>query len=299
VAKPPEVPDLELPIEGLQLRNPTHPPAAGPSSRPANVSPVEDLFGGGFERGAGSLQPPPTSAPPGGKAISFNMPSAGAGGDDWDDGIERGGGYQPAISSRQAPPLSSRAPASMNLDVAYRRPTAATDTYDAPSFLENAGGRALALIGLAAVVVPLVKYIHRPGRLLVTKVLPHAFDATSLAQSGAVAGVLLIASIAVGYLGLKARPRSWSMLLSACVILLSSLAMVTVALVSTDESPGPPDGARLMPYTIPLAFILLGFGVSSRGQDPYYDGGAKRLLPLVAGLCGGLLVYLGIALSAH
>jgi hypothetical protein len=88
------------------------------------------------------------------------------------------------------------------------------------------------------------------------------------------------------------------MLISACVILLSSLAMVTVALVSTDESPGPPDGARLMPYTIPLAFILLGLGVSSRGQYPYYDGGAKRFLPLVAGLGGGLLIYIGVALSA-
>jgi hypothetical protein len=237
----------------------------------------------------------------GGKSIAFDMPASNAGGDDWDDGIERGGGYEPAISSRApaapAAPASSRAPASLNLDVAYRRQTAPVHEYEAPSFLEKAGGRALALLGIAAAVVPLVKYIHRPGRFFVTKLLPHAYDATSLAQAGTVAGVLLVGSIAVGYMGIKARPRSWSMVISAVVILLSSLAMVTVALVSTDEAPSPPDGARLIPYTIPLAFILIGLGVSSRGQYSYYDGGAKRVLPFVAGLCGGLLVYIGIALS--
>ena len=181
------------------------------------ASPIGDLFGDGIERGGG-FTPPSTGAPSGGggKSIAFDMPSASAGGDDWDDGIERGGGFEPAISSRApAAPASSRAPASLNLDVAYRRQTAPVHEYEALSFLENAGGRALALAGLAAAVVPLVKYIHRPGWLLVTKLLPHAYDATSLAQAGTVAGVLLVGSIAVGYMGIKARPRSWSMVISA------------------------------------------------------------------------------------
>lgn len=315
MAKPPEVPDLDLPLDGLQLRNPatSQPPSkpmSGPGSGPASgprsgglpAPDLGDVFGGGIERGSGSLQPP-SSGLPRGKSVEFNMP-ASSGGDDWDDGIERGGGYEPAQSSRN-PPMSSRgphsgpAPASMNLDVAYRRPTAAADTdHDEPGLLEKLGGRVMALAGIAAAVVPLVKYIHRSGRFLITKPLPHAYDATSLPQSGAVAGVLLVSAIALGYLGIKARPRSWAMIVSSVITLVSSLAMVTVALVATDEQPSPPDGARLIPYTVPLAFILLGLGVSSRGQYPYYYGGAKRALPFVAGVVGGLLIYVGYALSA-
>lgn len=312
MAKPPEVPDLDLQPDSLQLRKPTQPATSQPPSRPlgggmANGLPAPDLsdvFGGGIERGSGSLQPP-SGGVPGGKSIAFDMPATG-GGDDWDDGIERGGGFEPAISQRPAP-ASSRGPmsggpppASMNLDVAYRRPTAPSSSdADAPTFLEKLGGRALALVGIAAAVVPLVKYIHKPGRLLITKLLPHAYDATSLAQSGAVAGTLLVASIALGYLGIKRRPKSWGMMLSAVVTLISSLAMVTVALVATDEQPTPPDGARLIPYAIPLAFVLLGLGIAGGGQQRYYYGGARRVLPLVMGLVGGLIIYAGVALSAY
>lgn len=264
MGKPPDVPDLDLPSGGApSSRKPSTSTPSGPT-RPA-ASDDDDLFG---------------------------------------DGIERGGGFEPPVASRPAPissrqpPISSRAPASLNLDVAYRRPTRPEPADLEPSFLEKAGGRVLSLVGVAAVVAPLLKLVHHAGAWSVTKLLPHAFDATSLAQSGAVAFVLLVASIAFGYLGIKARPRSWATIGSAFVLLISSLAMVTVALVATDENPSPADGARLIPYSLPFALVLLGLGVSTRGQEPFYDGGAKRLWPLVAGLGGGLLVYAGIALSA-
>lgn len=293
MGKPPDVPDLDLPSGGAPSRRPSQPQVAAP--KPA-TSEVDDVFGGGIERGTEGFAPP-TSAGPRGKSISVDF---GVRGEDFDDdALERGGGYDPpAASSSRQPPISSRAPASMNLDVAYRRPTAPSTDHDEPGFLEKAGAHVLAAVGIAAAVAPLLKLVHHAGALTVTKLLPHAFDASSLPQSGGVAGAALVSSIAFGYLGIKARPRSWAMILSAFVFLLTSLAMVTVALVATEENPAPPDGARLIPYTLPLAMILLGLGVSARAEYPYLDGGAKRVLPFVAGLGGGLLIYAGIALSS-
>lgn len=292
MGKPPEVPDLELPASTPSRR----PNTPEPQQRPAPSTDDDDLFGGGIERGSGSL--PPTGAPSKarGKQISVDFGARGDG--DFEDALERGAGgsgFTPPSSSRA--PVSSRAPASMNLDIAYKRPTAPAVS-DEPGFIEKAGVHVLAALGIAGAVAPLLKLVHRSGRFFVMNLLPHAFDATSLTQSGIVAGTMLVCSIAFGYLGIKARPRSWAMIGSAFLFLLTALAMVTVALVATDENPTPPDGARLVPFTVPLAVILLGLGVSSRGEYPYFDGGAKRLLPFVAGLAGGVLVYAGIALSS-
>lgn len=288
MGKPPEVPDLDLPT-GTPSRRPSQPQVSAP--KPAALD--DDVFGDGIERGM-SAPPAPSPGAPRGKAISVDL---GVRGEDFDDAIERGGGYEPATSTRPAP-LASRAPASMNLDVAYKRPTARAVESDEPGFLEKAGAYGLALAGIAAAVVPLMKLVHHAGAFSVERLLPHALDATSLAQSGAMAGVMLVCSIAFGYLGIKARPRSWAMIASAFVFLVSSLAMVTVALVATDEHPTPADGARLIPYSLPLAVVLLGLGVSSRAEYPYFDGGVKRALPFVAGLAGGLVIYAGVALSA-
>ena len=81
---------------------------------------------------------------------------------------------------------------------------------------------------------------------------------------------VFVLAIAIGFLGLKLEPRSYAMVASAGALVLASLAMVTVTLVSTDENPGPADGALLMPYLLPLAMLSLGIGVveSSGCEDP-------------------------------
>ena len=105
-----------------------------------------------------------------------------------------------------------------------------------------------------------MKVVHHSGAHNIMKLAPHAFDASSTVLSGIASGVLLVFSIAVGYLGLRRRDRSYAMVVSAGLLLLTCLAMVTVTLVSTDEAPQPPDGARLVPYLVPTAIVLLGLG---------------------------------------
>jgi hypothetical protein len=302
VAKPPtfelpslDVPDLELP--------------SVPSGRPAPSSGAPSAFGGdsdpfgaGIVRGEEAIAPAPImSQPQYGKSMAVDF---GAASDDPFGGeIEHGSGMEigPSLSGPTSGPrpVSSRAPASMKLELAEQRELAPSFPGYEPSKLEKIGGRAIALAGMGAALYPLVRYLHYAGKFSLVKRVPHAFDATSLVQAGIFGGVFLVTSIAMGYLGIRARPRSKGMILSGLLLLIGLLAQVTIALISTDEQPEPPDAGRLIPYLIPGAFILLGFGIAGRGQEPYYDGGARRVLPFVYGLIGGAVAFAGICLSNY
>jgi hypothetical protein len=282
-------------------------PASGPQPTAASKPPQADLgnladddFSGGIERG---MTVGPSFAGPNPhhtKSVSMDFGPAGAD-QDFGDSLERGAGGGGMPSSSMAPSVSrppvSRAPAS--LDVSYRR----TDARPAPRAYEPATwekilARVVPAIGFAAVFAPLVKTLHRPGAYAILKVAPHAFDATSTVLSGITSGVMLIASIAVGYIGLRRRiDRSYAMAVAAGLLLLTCLAMVTVTLVSTDEVPQPPDGARLIPYLVPAAILLLGLGTMGRGVRPFFRGGARRALSFVFGVLGGAIAYAALALS--
>jgi hypothetical protein len=189
---------------------------------------------------------------------------------------------------------------SSGLQVAYRRsdlePTASA--FDEPSLWEKLLGHALTILPFVGTVALLMKLVHRRGGRSVIGLLPHVFDATSTVKSGAFALAALVAAIAVGFIGVKAYPRSYAMLGSAGMLLIASLAMVTVTLVSTDENPSPPDGALLIPYVVPLALVLLGIGIAGRGLVMFLRGGVRRAAPLLVGAIGGALVFAGIELSA-
>jgi hypothetical protein len=74
--------------------------------------------------------------------------------------------------------------------------------------------------------------------------------------------------------------------------------MVTVTLVSLEENHAPPDGALLVPYAVPFAMLLLGFGVIGRGSSLFMRGGAARAGALLAGFAGGILVFSAVEISA-
>lgn len=220
--------------------------------------------------------------------------------------IDRGGSMSapPASLSASLSPSSARPapraslPAGSGLELSAKPQAAlrAPRTARGPSTLARIGAWLVTLVGFLGAFAALVKYVHRPGRAFVA-LLPHAFDATSAKQSGAFALTALALSIAVGYGGLRARGRSWAMLGSALMLLVAALAMVTVTLVATDETPSPPDGALLIPYVMPLALALFGIGVGGRGVRLFLDGGAGRVLALVVAMLGGALLFAGIELS--
>ena len=260
-----------------------------------------------LERGPVSAPPTPSRAPghQRGQQVAISI----ADDDELDMEIERGGAMAslaPASSMRPSGPVSSR-PASTSgrpgaggsgLEITYRRLDARAVAATGPSTVERLAAWALPIVVLFASTGSLVKLAHRPGGRDVTSLLPHAFDATSTVQSGGFAVGALVLAIAVGFIGLKARPRSYAMLGSATAFLLASLAMVTVTLVSTDEDPVPPDGALLIPYVVPLAVLLLGLGIAGRGRPLFLQGGARRIGAVAAPLCGGALVFAAIEISA-
>ena len=59
----------------------------------------------------------------------------------------------------------------------------------------------------------------------------------------------------------------------------------------------PPDGALLIPYVIPLAIVLLGFGLAARGPRLFLQGGSRRAIAAIAGLAGGALVFVALETS--
>ena len=301
MGKPPSVPDLDLPTGGSASSKRPAAPAAAPAARASNDD-DDDIFGGGIEHGIDATTSAPAAPTPHrGKAVSIDFGHTDD--EDFGDVIERGAGggsfsAPPTSVSRGPAPISSRAPAS--LDLAYK-PTNVARAAAEPqriTFLEGFGARVVPLLGCIAVVAAAMKYVHQPGRFAIGGLVPHALDASSTMKSGAAAGVSVIAAIAVGYFGLKTHPRSWSTVVAGGLLLLNALALVTVMLVSTEENPSPADGARLVPYVVPLAVVLFGLGVTSRGTEPFLDGGARRLLSVVLGLLGGAIVYAGLALSA-
>ena len=302
----PAVPDLMLPAPRKSGAN-VPAVSKGASKHPPRVDldPSFDAFGEmELERSAVS-SPPARSAPPLGSGrptmeieIS-HLPEP----DDLDDmQIERGGAIMsgPPTAMSRAPasaPTPSRAPAASarpsgsGLDVAYRRmdPRRAI-AHDGPSVLEHVLAWAFAFVPFGGAVAALLRYMHRHGRT-VTGLLPHAFDATSSVQSGGVAIGALIVGTMLGVLGLKVRPRSYAMLASAGLLLLIAIAMVTVALVATEENPTPADGALLVPYAVPLGVLLFGFALARRGVALFLDGGLRRGVAVLAGATGGAIAF--------
>lgn len=280
------------------------PKAAPAAAAPAASSSLGDEFGMEIERGPAVSSPPgaTTSRAPGAPEVAIDFK-----GDDDDFGgmeIERGGAMislPPSMSGR--PPASGR-PASPSgrpasgLDVTYRRMPPVAITPVGPSTAVRILAWLLPLVLASATLVGLVKLAHRPGGWRPMTLMPHAFDATSTAESGAFAGIALVLAITIGSIGVKVSPQSYAMVASAAGLVLASLAMVTVTLVSTEEHPGPPDGALLIPYVVPFAVLCLGLGVAGRGPSLFLRGGARRLTSALAAIAGGAIVFAALEMSS-
>jgi hypothetical protein len=217
--------------------------------------------------------------------------------------IDRGGAAlalePPASSSRGAvTALAGGGASSSGLDVAYRRldpQRAAGD--EGPSMAARALAWAFPGVVFLATAFGLFRLAHRPGGHALARLLPHAFDATSTEQSGALAAGALIFAIAIGVVGLRVEPRSYAMLTSAGAMVIASLAMVTVTLVSTEEQPGPADGALIIPYVVPFAVLALAGGTAARGPALFLGGGARRARAIFAALAGGALAFAALEIS--
>ena len=280
-------------------------PSARPKPAPGPAE-ASGSFGGDFgmnlERGPAVSAPPAsmTSRAPAAPQVSIDI----KGDDDFDMEIERGGALVslPPASSLRPDSMSNR-PASMSgrpaasglgLEIAYRRMDAVASVARGPSAVVKILAWALPIVLFAGTLAGLVKLAHHAGGRDLMRLLPHAFDASSTPQSGAVAGGALVLAIAVGFIGLKLRPRSYAMLGSAAALVLTSLAMVTVTLVSTEEHPTPPDGALLIPYIVPFAVLLLGLGIAGRGPSLFLRGGGRRASSVLAAVAGGAIVFAAI-----
>lgn len=257
------------------------------------------------------LDLPPISGRPASRPsahkVEIEMPPA-ANADELDMELERGGGgftQQPVSSTRasgQHPsagtrPSQPRMSAASGIEVAYRRMDAqkAAAAPRGPGTLEKILSW-IVPFGLAAgTVLALVKTVHRRGGRNFMALLPHAFDASSTVQSGAFALTALVLAITLGVIAFRLEPRSYAMVGSSTMLVLTSLAMVTVTLVSLEEHRSPADGALLIPYLVPLAILLLGLGIAGRGPSRFLGG--DRAIAALVGVAGGTLGFVAIELS--
>lgn len=253
------------------------------------------------------LPPVSTARPASVRKVEVEAPPPSA--DEFDMELERGGAVvsqQPAASSRssqvsiateRARPSQPRLPAASGLELTYRRPDAQPVVDQGPTTLAKMMAWGVPFLFAGGTVALLVKVLHRHGGRSVMALMPHAFDASSTAQSGAFALTVLGLSIALGFTGFRIEPRSYGMVGSATVLVLASLAMVTVTLVSLEEHPSPADGALLIPYLVPLAILLLGLGILGRGPSRFLGGGSGRATAALYGIAGGALGFVAIELS--
>lgn len=273
---PKDVPDLDLP-----------PPRRASSPTSVTAAPAAS-------HGPAASRTPAPTAPASSAATA--APIASDDDDDFGLEIERGGALVSSVASMQPPARAART--QPNLDVAYRRLDASPARDAGPSLFAKIAAWVVPLFACAGGAAALVRLAHRRGGVSITSLLPHAFDASSAIQSGAVALAAFALALTLGLVGLRLRPRSYAMIGSAAALLVTSLAMVTVTLVATEEQPTAPDGALLMPYVVPAALALLGLAVARRAPPLFLDGGARRGLSVLAAALGGALAFAAVELSA-
>lgn len=324
---PRDVPDLDLSPRAVPSKaSPVSPPLAPTTSPHADASASSSDFGGELDRGQLTAMPPSSigrlaatgSAHAKTTAADRMAIAIEESSDDFDMEIERGGALtaqSPASSGRPSGhgrsaaslstalrpggPSGNAARVGSGLDVAYRRTDPRPVVREGPGRGARIAAYLVPFFASAMTVAALVKLVHRRGGRNVLSLLPHAFDASSTIQSGAFALVTLVLAITIGFIGLKASRRSYAMSGSAVMLVVTSLAMVTVTLVSTDEEHATaPDGALLVPYVVPLATLLLGLGILGRGRRLFLRGGSSRALSLLVAAAGGALVFAAVELSA-
>jgi serine/threonine-protein kinase len=301
-----EVPDLDLGMPAPRKGPPPAPRAPLPNPDAPTVTPPRSTS----QAGMAAVRIPSSPALPqvGGIALS-SMDD-----DDFGDGIERGpsmlGGtqslaMQSSPSSRNLRTTGDRGPrgasavpiATSGLDIAATERTEGLRRIreredDEPSTITIIASWILAAAFTGGAAFGLFKVAHRPKGVSLTSLLPHAFDGTSIGLAGFVAISTLIGAVAIGFLGVKVRPRSAGFILAAVGFMLTALAMVTVALGSSPENPTPPDGALLIPYLLPLGVLGIGLGLGGRAAAAFRSPSiAKKLAVLPLGAIGGALAF--------
>jgi hypothetical protein len=263
------------------------PPAAVRSAAPPKVDPTADMgagrsitFDDDDDDGGGMLDME-IERNVGGPSFAQGAGSRGPGGQ---AGARPGGAVRPG--------LELAAPSRM------AREGAAQPHYtDEPGFGMKLGGLALSAVIAGATAFALWKYVHYAHVFDVMGRLPHAFDGTSVTQSGAVSAVALIGAVALGFVGLKVRPHAWAIVSAGGLTLLLAIAMVTVTLGSTGEGV-PPDGGLLVPYLLPAAVLLVSLGIVGRAGRRFAAGyGAGKALVLPYAAIAGAVGYLAFELS--
>lgn len=244
------------------------------------------------------ISSPQITAPPPGNHKEIALTPSSDDDDDFDMQIEREGA---AIMPMSQPMTTPRAtPRSSSLDLGAPLRTSGRPQRGA---VEEAAlgakvvGYLVAFAVFAGVAGVLVKIAHRAGGRPVTGLLPRAFDGSSTVHSGAVSLGALVLAIAVGYVGVRSRPRSIGFLASAAALLVTSLAMVTVTLVTTEENPAPADGLLLLPYVVPAAIVFFGVGLAERAGTLFSQSSARKAGAVPLAAIAGLLAFVAYETS--
>ncbi len=200
----------------------------------------------------------------------------------------------PDARSLEAP---LRAPSRLEVAVPPRRIELPAETTPNPSYAKLALSLVLSLGAFVAALAGLRRVCPKaPWHILA--MMPRAFDGSSQKHSGVAAFAAFVAALFLTYIGVRLRPVSRLMVASSAVMFLVSLAMVTVVLAASPSNPVPPDGARLIPYMVPLALLISGLATALRAVPLGLSHGLGVLLAsLMVGAVGGALTFVALQTS--
>jgi hypothetical protein len=116
-------------------------------------------------------------------------------------------------------------------------------------------------LGFGGAAAPLVRFVHRAAGWRLPTFFHYALDGGSTIWSGSASMATLAATILLVIMGTYARPRSSGYLLAGLGMLLVAISFIIITFSVSPAGPPEiaPDGARLVPWVVPVIPLGIGF----------------------------------------
>jgi hypothetical protein len=139
-------------------------------------------------------------------------------------------------------------------------------------------------LGFAGAAAPLVRFVHRSAGWGLPSVCHYALDGGSAIWSGSASMATLALTIVLTIIGTYARPRSYGYLIAALGMLLVAISLIIITFSVSPEGPPeiPPDGARLVPWVLPVIPFGIGLRLLRNAWASCED---REALPRLKGFC--------------
>jgi hypothetical protein len=159
-------------------------------------------------------------------------------------------------------------------------------------------GPLLHIVVWLGTVFGMMRLAYRPSGIDVTRLLPSAFDGSSVVASGSLSLGALGVCVALGISAFRGAHRTYGFLVSALGCMLLGMAMITITFSTSGENAAPPDAAMLVPFLVPLLTVGASIAMLEWAFWQWRTGEAgRRALSLFYAAIGGTLAFATVELA--